>query len=258
MSRMDRYYKSDYSSKKRTSRNYDLYKTIYEDTEYSNIEGIADINKNNEIDISKIKDMLKSREEYQSGRELRNFIPKEEPVKYETFERDDDRVYDIRDILNQAMTNKEEQKYHNLDEANLELLNKLKNKTQDLPEPEKLENMIDTITNTSKLNKLSDSELGLDMLGDLKSDHTLEATNTSIKAILEEAKKQELEHTNTNTGLDKSFFTSSMSFSDSDFEGLDSLKKDVNKNSRTIKIIIFVIMALITLGIVLLLFNILK
>ena len=109
MSRMDRYYKSDYTSNKRTSRNQDLYKSIYEDTEYSNIEGIANIDRSNEIDIAKIKDMLKSREDYQSGRELKNFIPKEEPVKYETFEREEDRVYDIRDILTQAKTNKTEE-----------------------------------------------------------------------------------------------------------------------------------------------------
>ena len=119
--------------------------------------------------------------------------------------------------------------------------------------------MIDTITNTSKLNKLSDSELGLDML-DLKSDHTLTSSNTSIKSILEEAKKQELEktQTSTNTGLDNSFFTSSMSFSDSDFEGLNDLKKNVHKNTSAIKIIMIIILLMMTIGIALLLFNILK
>ena len=122
MSRMDRYYKNDYTSNKRTSRNQDLYKSIYEDTEYSNIEGIANIDRSNEIDIAKIKDMLKSREDYQSGRELKSFIPKEEPVKYETFEREEDRVYDIRDILTQAKTNKTEEKYHNLDQKNVDIL----------------------------------------------------------------------------------------------------------------------------------------
>lgn len=258
MSRMDRYYKSSYNINKRTTRNLDLYKTIYKDSEYTNIEGIADIDKSNEVDIAKIKDMLKSREDYQSGRELKTFIPKEEPVKYETFERDTDRVYDIRDILNEARTKKTEEKYHNLSDANIELLKELKNKSKEVVEPERIETMLDTITNTSKLNKLSDSELGLDML-DLKSDNTLTSSNTSIKSILEEAKKQEEKNNNeSETGLDKSFFTSSMSFSDADFEGINDLKKNVNKNSRAIKIIMFIVLLSITISIALLLFNILK
>lgn len=259
MSRMDRYYKSSYNTNKRTTRNLDLYRTIYNDTEYTNIEGIADIDKSNEVDIAKIKDMLKSREDYQSGRELKSFIPKEEPVKFETFERDADRVYDIRDILNEARNNKKEEKYHNLDQANIDLLKELKNKSKEVTEPEKLETMIDTITNTSKLNKLSDSELGLDLL-DLKSENTLTSSNTSIKSILEEAKKQELEKSKTATdmGLDKSFFTSSMSFSNADFEGINDLKKNVNKNSHAIKIIMFIVLLSITISIALLLFNILK
>ena len=217
MSRMDRYYKDEYATNKRTSRNHDLYKSIYDDVQYSNIEGIANIDKSNEIDIAKIKDMLKSREDYQSGRELKNFIPKEEPIKYETFERENDRVYDIRDILNQAKEGKVEEKYHNLDKTSIDLLKELRNKPKEKQE-EQLETMIDTITSTSKLNKLSDKELGLDMLNDLKSDNTVTIHNDSIKAILEEAKKQETkELTKTNNTLDKSFYTSSMSFSKDDF-----------------------------------------
>ena len=257
MSRMDRYYKHNYSSNKRTTRNQDLYKSIYEDIEYTNIEGIADIDKSNEIDIAKIKNMLKSREEYQSGRELKNFIPKEETVKYETFERENDRVYDIRDILTQAKTNKTEDKYHNLDQKNLEILNNLKNKNQE-NSPAELENMVDTITNTSKLNKLSDSELGLDMLDDLKSDKTLTSSNTSIRAIIEEAKQKEKEYTKTDTGLDKSFFTSSLSFTEDDFEEINELKKKVRTNNKLIKIILILFMISVTIVIGILVFNILK
>lgn len=256
MSRMDRYYKNDYTSNKRTSRNQDLYKSIYEDTEYSNIEGIADIDRSNEIDIAKIKDMLRSREDYQSGRELKSFIPKEEPVKYETFEREEDRVYDIRDILTQAKTNKTEEKYHNLDQKNLDILKELRNKSE---QPVKeLENMVDTITNTSKLNKLSDNELGLDMLEDLKSDHTITTTNSSIKAILEEAKQQEKEKTKTDVGLDKSFFTSSLSFTDDDFAQIGELKRNIKANNNLIKIVLIIIMLALTAIIGVLVFNVLK
>ena len=257
---MDRYYKNDYTANKRTSRNHDLYKSIYEDQQYTNIEGIADIDKSNEVDISKIKDLLKSREDYQSGRELKRFIPSQETQpKYETFERDDDRVYDIRDILTKAKSEKEEEKYHNLDEANINRLKELKNKTVKKNENEGLEDMIDTITSTSKLNKLSDKELGLNMLDDLKSDNTVTSSNESIKAILEEAKKQEQEKTNTstNTVLDNSFFTSSLSFTNDDFEQLDGMKKK-SKGNNVLKIILFIVMLVIAAAIVFLVFNVLK
>lgn len=62
--RMQRYYKSqDVSS--RSQRNKELYKDIYEYGQYSNIEGITSIGKANEIDITKVKEMLNGREQYQ-------------------------------------------------------------------------------------------------------------------------------------------------------------------------------------------------
>ena len=58
-SRMERYYEIDHDTNRRTRKNADLYQKIYENDEYSNIEGIATTLKPNEIDISKIKEMLK-------------------------------------------------------------------------------------------------------------------------------------------------------------------------------------------------------
>lgn len=258
MSRMDRYYKKDFtSSAKRTTRNQELYRSMYEDSEYSNIEGIATIEKSNEVDITKIKNMLKNREQTNYHQELKSYIPKEMP-KYETFERDEDRVYDIRDILNKAKTNKEEEKYQSLKDFNFDFLNELKEKKNN-PNAS-LGEMVDTITNTSKLNKLSDQELGLNMFEDLKSDNnTIIQSKDSIRSILEEVKKNdEKKNENTNTNLDKSFFTSSMNFTDDDFEQIAELNKQIKKNSLTIKILIFVILIAITVGIVFLVFNLLK
>ena len=55
-SRMDRYHFEEMTSSKRTKRNEDLYKSIYETGEYSNIEGIASISKKGEINLEKLKD----------------------------------------------------------------------------------------------------------------------------------------------------------------------------------------------------------
>ena len=62
-SRMDRYYEEKQIPKKRSERNQTLYRDIYENVSYSNIEGVATIDKGSEIDINKVKQMLKNRED---------------------------------------------------------------------------------------------------------------------------------------------------------------------------------------------------
>lgn len=69
-SRMERYYHADSEIKQRTRRNQELYKKIYEGGEYTNIEGIASIGSTNEIDISKIKQMLQNREDYKREKNI--------------------------------------------------------------------------------------------------------------------------------------------------------------------------------------------
>ena len=63
-SRMDRYYNNAESSKNsRSRRNTSLYDSIYDGVEYSNVEGITTIEKKNEIDLDKIRELLKEHED---------------------------------------------------------------------------------------------------------------------------------------------------------------------------------------------------
>ena len=102
-SRMERYYKATNRTSKRSERNQDLYRDIYEDGEYSNIEGIATIEKSNEVDITKIKNMLKNREEYQRQREVRQMMTRPTVVEESpTSELETEKNYDIRDVLVKA------------------------------------------------------------------------------------------------------------------------------------------------------------
>ena len=55
--RMDRYYQKE-SSGSRSKKNKNLYNTIYSYGSYSNIEGVADAPKSNEVDITEVKSML--------------------------------------------------------------------------------------------------------------------------------------------------------------------------------------------------------
>lgn len=255
MSRMDRYYKVEEKSKRRTTQNQDLYQKIYDMGEYSNIEGIATIDKSNEIDITKVKNMLKNREEYQKQKDL-NFNKKiEEPIEVE--EIDDDRSYDIRDILKKAKINKpDNEEYKSLDNINYQIIKELKEKNTKKEEEQELKEMIDTISNTSKLNKLTDQELGLDMFSELKSENNTIADKESIKKILEEVKKANTKELNND--IDKSFFTSSLNFGKKDFEELSEMTKKPKKKNNIIRVLIYIVVLCISALLIYLIYSLIK
>lgn len=262
-SRMERYYEIDNDTNRRTRKNADLYQKIYESDEYSNIEGIATTLKPNEIDISKIKEMLKNRDEYRKEKDVRTLlrpepvVKKEEPVA--TFDRDDEKNYDIRDILSKAKTERkdvEEENYHKLKNTSYDIfknLNIQKGQSENKEEEEEeLKELIHTITNTSMLNKLGDQELSLGLLDELKSD-TMVGTSASIKSLLE-AEKEDLKDNNyledEKQNMDKSFFTSSLNFRDEDFDDLQEMSQNLRKNNSLMKVLIFILLVVGTASII--------
>lgn len=260
-SRMERYYKPESKTKRRTVVNQDLYRKIYDISEYSNIEGIATIDKANEIDITKVKNMLKNREEYQRQRDLRSILHPEKPkIQHietnENFE-DDNRVYDISDILQKAKEEKKEpnEKYRSLGDTNYNILKSLKiknEKEQDTP-------LEKTMTNTSVLNGLNDNALSLDLLEDLKSNTTTISSNGAIQELLEQAKEDERKkkEENKKVEIDNSFFTSSLSFGKDDFEDINN-KTHKQKTSLFKKICLGLAILSITVGIVVLVYTLIK
>lgn len=155
---MERYYEVDSDTSKRTKKNADLYQKIYENDEYSNIEGIATTLKPNEIDISKIKEMLKNRDEKtRKEKDLKDLmkrpVPREMPEQA-TFEQDE-KNYDIRDILNKAKSErKDEDSHHKLNHTSYDIFENVKKEVPKEEDAEELKELINTITNTSMLNKL--------------------------------------------------------------------------------------------------------
>lgn len=261
-SRMERYYDTDVVSNKngRSQRNAELYRSIYETAEYSNIEGIASIEKNNEIDISKVQEMLKNREAYKKQRQVRPFVKEPEPVvEEEEFEPlDDKRSYDIRDILNKAKVEHSEQPsdYRNLKNTqynilkNINLNNSDQTSSYEEPDREEVRELIDTITNTSLLNKMGDKELSLDLFEDLKSTHnTMVGDASSIRKILDDERHSIDVASNDETDepmeMDKSFYTSSFGFTDDDFEELKDVHSTLKKNNLLMKIFIFVVLVVL-------------
>lgn len=269
-SRMDRYHSTTNERAKRSYRNEKLYDTIYsDDIEYSNVEGIAKIEKTNEIDLNRIKEMLRKEEEKNKAKRFQPVFKKNISFPEPNFDDNkEERNYDIRDILSQAKKEKMEEendKYRNLKNTQYNILKNIKlddeiinKKPSEIEESEQLKELIHTITNTSMLNKLNDQDLSLDLLKDLKSDdtNTSNFNRSSIKEILEEEKEKHNTSIKDNTSdYDKSFFTSSLNFSDDDFEELREISSTYHRNNRLIKILIFIIVIAVIIMIALFFMN---
>lgn len=242
--RMQRYYNSQEASS-RSQRNKELYKDIYEYGQYSNIEGIASIGKANEIDITKVKEMLNGREKYQKRREYHKTFDDEpaEPFTKNFEEPEEERNYDIRDILVKAReTQPKDDKERVLRDSKYEFLTKLTKQKNQKEEEEDLKELINTITSTSMLNKLGDETLARELFSDLTSSDK----NDEPKSLKEYIKEEKIERDNTNeSSLDKSFFTSSLNLSKSDF--VDE-EEDEEKKTSVFSIIIIIILVIVILA----------
>ncbi len=263
---MQRYYKNARTNtheNSRSNRNKNLYGEIYTYGKYSNIEGIASIDNANEVDITKVKEMLKNRENYQKERKYRRITGEyknPEPVRptiTRTFADLEEKNYDIRDVLKEAKENKEPDdkervlkntQYNIL--KNIDLKKELKKEDYyDEDSPDDLKDLIHTITSTSMLNKIGDAQLAADLLSDLKDDDTQIGEVKNIKDLIEQDEKYQKA---TNTKFDEptydhSFFTSSLKLHKSDFEGGDEQKK--MKPFTIVLLIILVIIILVSAGI---------
>ena len=252
-SRMSRYHGNSRTSNTRSERNEELYKNLYQTNDYSNITAVATLEKTNEIEIEKIRQMIRDRETYKKQKEVASIYKKEEipksviqiPTDFE------EKNYDIRDVLNKA---KEERKIEESYKKNKyeDLLNtkaytkKIEPLKEELSK-EELKEIIHTITNNADLNKLSNSELCLDLLNDLKSNtiHNSEIQSDSIRKIIEDEKKREEKIKKEQEEMDKSFYTTNLDFSDSDFD--DDIIKEAKNNNLALKVILGIILVLITI-----------
>ncbi len=253
-SRMERYHNHG----DRSTRNKDLYKNIEDLDSYTNIESVIAIDKTNEIDITRVKEMIQSREGYQKQKQYRQIAPEEEEEPKELVsEKEEDRTYDIRDVLVRAKEKRVEpdDKYRKLKNVNYDVIKKINLKATP-EEQEVLKELVDTASIQSKTKYNPTDDLGL--LDDLKAD-TMVGDSGSIKKIIEEAKEEARQEEETSKdevsvsleNLDKSFYTSSLGFTESDFEDLLSLGEDIKKHNGLLKVLIII---LIIVGIIVLAF----
>lgn len=248
---MDRYEQVDVSETGRSTKNQDLYKNIYQEGEYSNIEGIASISKNNEIDLGKLKEMLKKREVEPVEKKYRTTkIPIIEEEEADAIYAD--KNYDIRKILDKAKTEStNDTRYHSLKEVDFDFLKSLNLKDlrslkEDPDTTDELKELINTITSTSILNQLGDKELSLDMLSELKpTGSTLLDTKKTLKNLI----AGELQNTKSHkeSAMDQTFFTTNHNFKAEDFESLEDMKTSIKKNNKMIRILVYFLIVIVVI-----------
>lgn len=213
-SRMDKYYKEE-ELMQRTSKNDFLYDELYREKQMpsSNVTVLDNVN---EIDITKIKDLVDSREKYKKMRDYSNIINDKEEYKSDSIEYDfdekDSSDYDINEILKKKKANNvEETKVRRLSNQDYEILSSLEEEKVDyLTHEQQLKDLFNTMT------KIADDN---DLFANLKEE--------------EEDKKEE-----------ESFYTNTSKIQNMDFE--DETKKE--KNPTKVFIIIGIITLLVAVG----------
>lgn len=240
-SRMDRYN----NSLGRSEKNKALYEEINELDTYTNIEGVTEMSNSNEISMDTIRELIKSNEQKVAKLNKIKVEEKTEPV-------DDTptKNYDIKDILNKAKIDhtNDDARYRKLNNMQYDVLKDIK--VEDIDDVDELKAIIDTLS----LGSQNSDDLGL--LDELKS-NTMVGDASSIKTIIQEEKSAEAKEREINTqkeftshltNVDTSFFTSSFSFSDKDFEDLKNIEDETQNKSKFVNILIVVFSILIAIA----------
>lgn len=243
-SRMSKYRSEE--TETRSTRNTSLYNSLYTNNTDYNITSVKDIEKTNEIDIDQVKQLIKDRENYKKQKEYYSLLKKEENSTPSEEIVKEERSYDLNDILAKA---KEERKVDEKDTLIKDkhydylLTSQIYNKKreQELDEKEeKLKEILNTITKNIDLNNLSNSELSLDLLEDLKG-NTKEIEDTSVKKIMAEEQARKEKALKENAKMDETFYTSVLNFSDKDFDD-GTPKKKKGRLDTILKVLLIIVL----------------
>ncbi len=255
--RMQKYYEDVEQVHSRTEKNKELYKEIAKSEinkfELSSNATVLSDAKNN-IDIEKIKKILDTKyNEVPKRRSIR--LDKEEDKKITNIE--DTKEYDINAILEKAKeekeTNYEQDRLKKLRDTQFNILNQLnledgKKEDEEKPSQDDLMELINTITAKELENQKKGDLDPLDILTDLKGEG--EVTSPIERDVVgdnidDSYKKNDDVESKTSVDIDKSFFTTTSSFTESDFDDFNDLKAEVNSHKTIITIVVVVLMIII-------------
>lgn len=235
-SRMERYYQTDVDVAKRTRKNQRLYDDIHNSLSQPSVEQISNAN---EISPAKLNEILNR------DKKIERRVSRSEDLNFSISEEDEDnRNYDIREVLEKAKTDKTEKNdYHKLKDEQINLLKKIESyKASKQEQDENLDELLNTIASTKLLKELNDRDLSLDVLGDLKSnnENTIVGGISSINKVMHDIPKVKPIVDDKNE-IDHSFYTSSMSFNDDDFDDIKEIKNKLKKNNFWMKTMIIIL-----------------
>ena len=270
--RMQKYYENNENINSRTQKNQELYKEIANSElnqfKLSSNATILSDAKNN-IDIDKIKKILDTR--YNKLPQRKSIRLEQEEEKIEKI--DDTKEYDINEKKKKAKEEKEssyeQERLKKLRDTQYDILNHL---DLDKKEPESevkesqddLMELINTITAKELENKKNEEIDPLDILTDLKGegeitspiqkdemalDSTLQTDDDVTDQLLAKVAEEQNKMQET-TETDKSFFTTTSSFTESDFDDFNDLKAEVNSHKTIIIILVVIIMIVVVVALV--------
>lgn len=257
ISRVNKYSKNGNLS--RSERNKELYDEVFQDTNYNNMVVIDD---SNEIDISKIKELIDNeKKKTRSSREINSSIDIYGKLPEVNEEDTPKRVYDINEVLKEAKSKRgiieeasEKRKIQNYNFRTTEEIENELAKTRKvyenlIKEEKELLNIMNTLTNVDA------SDIALDIFSDLKptentivtkpisKGQTLEKT-ISVKQITNDDMIDEDDEQS------KEYSTDTFMFDTKDFEGVRQVEKSVKKTKKFLFVLIFFITVILVCGIV--------
>ncbi len=230
---MDKYNNNENMISGREQKNVDIYKR----QDYSIYDDATVIDTSNEVDITQIKKLLKSREDYKRAKSYRDMLNEKKYEEIPIVEKDEEIIdYDINSILNkvkeESSSEKDEDEIRKLSHTEFDILKNLDIKKQN--EKEQLVDLINTITKKEDLDK--------DLLADLVGENTVVTPPVPDEVIKTDDVKK--------IDLDDDFYSDSFTFSKKDFVGcLKESNKSGKKGNKAVKIFIFILLVIVlTIG----------
>ena len=215
-SRMDKYKKDTTAVPKRSDKNQELYKQIY--NAYDEFENLVVPSNAREITMSELKKEITSREAYREKKvydDIANEVTKEIPVQKDKKPvQEDNQVYDIRELLSKAISSRGERKDDIDKMSSGDYLKKIKVDSHKTNIEQVKEIYEDTLEEELEDDDalLKTANLSLEILSDLKSDNDKTVVEAPIKSS--ELPKD---------AQDTDFYSSRFKFSKRDFEKRDDV-----------------------------------
>ena len=219
-SRMDKY-NSDSNIPKRSDKNKELYRQIY--NAYDDFENLVVPSNVKEIDISNLKKEITSRDEYKKIKDYseitNNKVVRKEIIIEE--QKKENEIYDINEILNKAVKDnkKEVENVQSISSDSYLKRLKLDDTKTNIDLVKEMYDDIQKETEDESENLLKTANFSLDILSDLRGEND----DTRIQAPI---KDEFLPEDN------KKFYSSEFKFSKKDFDDKDTEKNILKEDSK--------------------------